>query len=734
MKKFFTLLCCALVALAGCSRIDDLEDKVDNLEGRVDKIEETLKSLNEQISSLSSLVNTIKNGGYISDVTTETKDGINYYTLTLSNGEKVTVHDGADGISGEDGATPVVGVKLDEEDGNYYWTVNGEYTDPKVRVNGQDGLTPEIRIISDYWVIKWPGDEYYTTLGYAKGADGKDGDAFFEKVEIGEDEVTFILADGEEFSVSLLGAFRLVCETTTVGVHPGSEASVAYKVKGVKEGEQVVVYIKYTSAGWTASIDEAEGLVKISVPSDQEEGLVIVEAINNTTSQVADQAICFEAGELSVATSSYSVSDASNVIEVPVSTNMLYEVSVDAEWIKYIETKAPHTETLVFQTELNTAAEDRNAVITITGNAGDIITVSVLQRGCPPLKESYTIGEYYERQGVIGIVWYDDEECVKVLSLQEKSFLEFGTGNTKGYSTTDGLANRNSIVDNPYSDINWFPAHQWCYSLGDSWYLPAEEEMKAILNNIGTLNEALAEAGGSSLRKGYKYWTSTQNAESLSNAAQVWWDWDSEKALSSYASVSESSQITRASAYVSRKAPEETPEPSVAIGTKMTLNGADGVIAYIDETGEHGYVISLDECEPCHWTSVVTNQTSGSWIPSSDTDGKAICDKFSTFYENIGQFPAANWCVYLGNGGWFLPAQEQLKAIFANFSKVNAGIEAAGGTPLKEYKGYWTVTTYYSEDDGLNARHITYCDGDVIQYSDAVYYGGLYPARAIIEF
>ena len=62
MKKFFTLLCCALVALAGCSRIDDLEDKVDNLEGRVDKIEETLKSLNEQISSLSSLVNTIKNG------------------------------------------------------------------------------------------------------------------------------------------------------------------------------------------------------------------------------------------------------------------------------------------------------------------------------------------------------------------------------------------------------------------------------------------------------------------------------------------------------------------------------------------------------------------------------------------------------------------------------------------------------------------------------------------------
>lgn len=740
MKKFFIFMCCALVALAGCSRVDDLEDKVDNLEGRVGKIEETLKSLNDQISSLSSLVNTIKDGGYISDVTSETKDGINYYTLTLSNGKTVTVHDGANGISGKDGATPVIGVKLDEEDGNYYWTVNGEYTDPKVRVNGQDGangLTPEIKIISDYWVIKWPGDEYYTTLGYAKGANGEDGDSFFEKVEIGEDEVTFFLAGGKDsFSVSLLGAFRLVCETTTVGVHAGSEASVSYKVKGVKEGEQVVVYVKYASAGWAATIDETGGLVKISVPSDQEEGLVIVEAINNTTSQVADQALCFEAGVLTVATSSYQVSDASNLVEVPVNTNMLYEVNVDSDWIKYIETRAPHAETLVFQTELNTGSEDRTAVITITGKAGDVITVSVLQRGCPPLKESYNIGEYYERQGVVGIVWYDDKDCVKILSLQDKSFLQFATGQTSqsnGFSATDGLGNRNSIVNNPYSDISWFPAHQWCYSLGESWYLPAKDEMVAILNNIETINAALSEAGGSSLRKGYKYWTSTQSSETVAKATQVWWDYDYEKALSSETEITNASPITRASAYVSRKAPEVNPEPSIVIGTKMTLNGADGVVAYVDETGEHGYVISLAESEPCHWTSKSSYQTA-TWLPTSETDGKSICSMFSSDYEIISDFPAANWCVYLGNGGWFLPAQEQLKAIFANFNKVNAGIQAAGGTPMAEYKGYWTMTTYYSDDSGLNARHITYSDGEVIQSSDEVYYGNQYRARAIHSF
>jgi hypothetical protein len=65
---------------------------------------------------------------------------------------------------------------------------------------------------------------------------------------------------------------------------------------------------------------------------------------------------------------------------------------------------------------------------------------------------------------------------------------------------------------------------------------------------------------------------------------------------------------------------------------------------------------------------------------------------------------------------------------------VNAGIEAAGGTPMAEYKGYWTMTTYYSDDSGLNARHITYSDGEVIQSSDEVYYGNEYRARAIHLF
>ena len=330
MKKLLSLVCIGLVAVASCSRVDDLETRVDDLDSRVVKLEELVSTLNGQVASIDALVNTIKDGGYIQEVKSETKDGLNYYTLTLSNGKTYTIHDGA---KGADGHTPVVGVKLDEDDNNYYWTVDGKYTDPKVKVNGTDGKTPEISIISGYWCIRWPGDENWTTLSVAEG---EDGDSFFKDVKIGDDEVTFILASGDSFSVSLLGGFRLVCPGTTVGVSANSTAKVKYTVKGAKEGEEVVVYIKHVSEGWSASVDESAAEVSINVPSDPEGGLVIIKAINNTTSKVADQAIRFEQGVLAAANLSYEISDASGVLEIPISTNMEYEFKSDNHWLNLV--------------------------------------------------------------------------------------------------------------------------------------------------------------------------------------------------------------------------------------------------------------------------------------------------------------------------------------------------------------------------------------------------------------
>lgn len=143
---------------------------------------------------------------------------------------------------------------------------------------------------------------------------------------------------------------------------------------------------------------------------------------------------------------------------------MEYQVTSDAEWLTLVETKAAHTEKLRFSYALNTGADARTANIKITGAAGDVIDVTVLQAGCPPLKASYEIGEYYERQGVIGIVWHFDENYVKVLALDEKAGVEFAGNsfaNSWADSKTDGLANLNAILNQPVQSVSYFP-HRNC--------------------------------------------------------------------------------------------------------------------------------------------------------------------------------------------------------------------------------------------------------------------------------
>ncbi|MCM1178486.1 MAG: PL29 family lyase N-terminal domain-containing protein [Clostridium sp.] len=735
MKKFLLFLCAALLALAGCSRFDDLEKTVDDLDSRVSTLEELVEQMNSQISAIDALVNTISNGGYITDVKEESRNGINWYTITLSNGKTYTVHDGADGTDGKDGHTPAVGVKLDE-DGNWYWTVDGEYTSPKVQVNGKDGQTPELSIISGYWCIRWPGDEYWTTLSKAQGEDGKDGDAFFADIQVGEDEVTFTLADGETFSVSVLGPFRLVCESTAVGVAAGQQAKVKYTVKGVKEAEEVVVYVKYTSAGWSATVDEASCTLAIDVPANPAGGLVIIEAINNSTSQVADQAIRFEDGILSAATFSYEISDASATIEIPFETNMNYEVECDAEWLVQVpQTKAAHTEVLVFQAELNKDADDRNASVTITGATGDKITISVLQRGCPPLKDSYELGEYYERQGVAGIVWYCDEECVKVLSMTEKryvKFSEYSSSNSWADSKTDGLANMNTLLKNEYLDIEWFPAYKWCHELGEGWYLPAEQEMIKIMDNYDALSKVLSANGGDSMFASMPYWSSTQDTNTK-EVSVIRWDWDVEGGASTMMQQT-GSATARASYKVNFKEDTETPEePKIEIGTAMTIDGGEGVVAYVDETGEHGYIIHKDQSGKVHWAT--TGQGGSYWSGcASETDGKANCEYVSTWLEMTSSCPGIQWALYSGRSGWFLPAQEQLKAIMANFYKINEGIEKLGGTQLSEGSYYWSSTVYYDGEGMANARTACYVDGEVSAYSEEIQYGNILYARSIHEF
>ena len=151
MKKVFTLLMVALVcvSMTNCNR--KIKNQLEELDERVTALEEIAKKTNADIAALQNIVNAIQNNVFVTDVI-KTSDG---YTIQFSDGTSAVISNGKDGSN-----APVISIRQDT-DGNYYWTLDGEWLivdGERVRANGKDGIdgtngtngqdaiTPKVRI------------------------------------------------------------------------------------------------------------------------------------------------------------------------------------------------------------------------------------------------------------------------------------------------------------------------------------------------------------------------------------------------------------------------------------------------------------------------------------------------------------------------------------------------------------------------------------------------------------
>ncbi len=114
----------------------------------------------------------------------------------------------------------------------------------------------------------------------------------------------------------------------------------------------------------------------------------------------------------------------------------------------------------------------------------------------PPAK-TYKVGDLYDENGKRGVVFEvsADGKHGKIVSLDESSKrlrwanIEFDSWKEKigADSETDGAVNMAVVQRIP----NWrekYPAFAWCADLGEGWYLPAINELKAIYNIRKILN------------------------------------------------------------------------------------------------------------------------------------------------------------------------------------------------------------------------------------------------------
>lgn len=140
----------------------------------------------------------------------------------------------------------------------------------------------------------------------------------------------------------------------------------------------------------------------------------------------------------------------------------------------------------------------------------------------------------------------------------------------------------------------------------------------------------------------------------------------------------------------------DTPTKTYKIGDYYNENGKEGVVFWVDITGRHGKIVSLDQASLDWSTFVMACYVDAGTV--SKTDGKANTDiAVSTLAYKLGQYVAFSYCRNKGEE-WYLPAIEELELFLLNdtiHNAVNSTLRTIGKTILSNKKDiafYWSST------------------------------------------
>lgn len=183
--------------------------------------------------------------------------------------------------------------------------------------------------------------------------------------------------------------------------------------------------------------------------------------------------------------------------------------------------------------------------------------------------------------------------------------------------------------------------------------------------------------------------------------------------------------------------PISTPIPAPAktykVGDYYNDGTKEGVVFWVDESGEHGKIVSLDQAD-LQWCSKAQYDKKIVVGTTSKTDGKANTYKVMTRADSA-EYPAFVWCRNKGKD-WYLPAIEELKLLLLNDSvhdAVNQTLESRGVTKL-DNKGcercYLASTEYKSFQPEFCAWSVIMHGGGTLFSNKNLYYS----VRAVSAF
>ncbi len=382
MKKTLTILGMVLL-LAGCAKQQAYDDsavweKLANLEQRVSTLESSIRGIQSAVGE----------GKFVQKVQeiTDAAGNVTGITVTYTTGEVVTLNIG--NVDPEAG--PVISVMLNGA-GELCWAIDGVI----IQQNGKDVTVyqyPEFSIDEEghLWVEV---DGEKTDLGLVKGEKGDKGedgqggaiqDGIIKGITVGEENIE-ILLDDTTITLPLTLAFKLVVAKTDYAVTSTDPIEVAYEVKN--KTPQTVVDA-YCGNDFEVEVQEDKIIVTPASKSSFGDILLYADSKTGLTSIVK---LHFEGEVFKPDYVPYSsdidfVAEAGGgSLEVPVVSNLDFDVVSGDSWITYVETKAKKA-TIVLTIAENPKATVRTGGVNLfrQGTEELIMTIVIAQQAGTP--------------------------------------------------------------------------------------------------------------------------------------------------------------------------------------------------------------------------------------------------------------------------------------------------------------------------------------------------------------
>ena len=298
----------ALSAVVGCSYDDTaLWREMEQVKDRVTSLEEAVIKTNEDIVALQTIVDALQKNLYVVSVTPAAEG----YTILFSDSTSVTISNGKDGANGTN--APIISVREDE-DGNYYWTIDGEWllvNGERIRANGLDGengangtkgedaTPPQVRIneTTKEWEISTDGGITWLSTGVVaegkdgangsngeNGTNGANGDSLFKSVDTSNaNYVVITLADDTVLRLARYDEsapmFIIVDAAKVAQIEYGATELFTVEARNIAD------YVINTPQGWKAYYEE--GILSITAPSKDlchfdKEGCIAISVVSES--------------------------------------------------------------------------------------------------------------------------------------------------------------------------------------------------------------------------------------------------------------------------------------------------------------------------------------------------------------------------------------------------------------------------------------------------------------------